>query len=223
MYKPGQSMRLEYLKRKNFNPKTILDIGAHTGQFYGWAKKVWPNAFIWMVEANECHISKLDSIVQGTNDRYTIAALGANEKEVIFWTRKDKPHTEGNSYYREKAFGNLAMEVPRKLKTLNNLFDSESTFDLIKLDTQGSELDILTGGKHVCQKAKYIILEISLIDLNFGAPSKDKILSYMEAYGFTATDIIGEHYFGTKPAADEAGVDMNTIIQQDILFKNKKK
>ena len=40
MYKHGESMNLSYLKNKlQFNPKTILDIGAHRGQFYTWAKK----------------------------------------------------------------------------------------------------------------------------------------------------------------------------------------
>ncbi len=38
MYKNGEIMKLEYLKDNlKFNPKTILDVGAHKGQFYTWA------------------------------------------------------------------------------------------------------------------------------------------------------------------------------------------
>ena len=38
----------------------------------------------------------------------------------------------------------------------NDLFEKESEFDLIKIDTQGSELDIITGGINLCKKAKGI-------------------------------------------------------------------
>ena len=61
-YIEGEELNLNKLKDLGFNPSTILDIGAHTGQFYGWAKKIWPQAFIWMVEANSCHESKLKNI-----------------------------------------------------------------------------------------------------------------------------------------------------------------
>ena len=52
-YKQGESIQLNRLKELEFNPKTILDIGAHTGQFYKLAKNIWPETFIWMIEANE--------------------------------------------------------------------------------------------------------------------------------------------------------------------------
>jgi hypothetical protein len=43
----------------------------------------------------------------------------------------------------------------------------------------------------------------------------------MESYGFSPSLNIGDHYFPSVAAADEAGVDITTIIQQDIAFKNK--
>ena len=42
MYNQGEKLKLNKLKELGVNPNTILDIGAHTGQFYGWAKNVWP-------------------------------------------------------------------------------------------------------------------------------------------------------------------------------------
>ena len=145
-YKQGESMKLNELKNLGFNPKTILDIGAHTGQFYSWAKDVWPDSFIWMVEANNCHETTLKNLTSYNNDRYTIATMGDKEREVNFYTRKDKPHTEGASYYKEANYWDipqLIMEIPKTLQTLDNLFTEDSFFDLIKIDTQGSELDII--------------------------------------------------------------------------------
>jgi hypothetical protein len=35
MYRDGKTMELEKIKQMGIDPQCILDIGAHTGQFYG--------------------------------------------------------------------------------------------------------------------------------------------------------------------------------------------
>jgi FkbM family methyltransferase len=215
MYKNGEIMKLEYLKDNlKFNPKTILDVGAHKGQFYTWAKEIWPESFIWMLEANEYHTSELRQITINTNDKYTIAAIGDFERDVTFYTRTDKPHTEGNSYYKEADYWDiphLVMETPKKLQTLDILFDTNSSFDLIKIDTQGSELDIIKGGLGICKKSSYIILEVAVTEYNLNAPLEDEVINYMKSIEFENIAVIGEHINNN-----------NEVIQKDILFKNKK-
>ncbi len=212
MYKPGESIRLKDIKKEGFNPKTILDIGAHTGQFYRWAKNVWPNAFIWMVEANDCHEIALKNIVNNSNDKYTIATLGDSERDVTFYTRSDKPHTQGASYYKEANYWDipqLVMEIPKTLQPLDDLFSNDSHFDLIKIDTQGSELDIITGGKDICKKADYLLLEVALTEYNEKAPLKNEVMQFMKNLGFEDLMVIGEHI-------DHEG----NFVQEDIVFKN---
>jgi FkbM family methyltransferase len=213
-YKQGESIQLNYLKELGFNPKTILDIGAHTGQFYKLAKNMWPEAFIWMIEANECHENTLKSITSYNNDEYTIATMGDTKRGVNFYTRKDKPHTEGASYYKEANYWDiphLVMEIPKTLQTLDDLFTEDSSFEFIKMDTQGSELDIIKGGKNLCKKADYILLEVATIEYNEKAPLENEVISFMENFAFEKIMVIGEHMDGEK------------IIQKDIVFKNLKK
>ena len=103
-----------------------------------------------MVESNEIHESTLKNLTSGKNDEYLIAALGDEEREVTFYTRKDKPHTEGNSYYKEANYWDipqLVLESKVLLQRLDDLFTEDTEFELIKIDTQGSELDILKGGQ----------------------------------------------------------------------------
>ena len=208
MYREGESMRLEEVKDLISEPNYILDIGAHRGQFYGWAKNVWPWSIIWMIEANEVHEQTLKNMTVGTDDECLIATLGDEERDVTFYTRSDKPHTEGASYYKENAYWDipqLVMKIPKRLQKLDNLFD-DMQFDIIKMDTQGSELDIIKGGKDLCKKASAIILEVSLIDLNEGAPLYDEVVGFMNAFGFVEKMSIGEHYEGEE------------IIQKDLVF-----
>ena len=212
MYRAGETMRLEEVKDMGINPNAILDIGAHTGQFHSWSKRVWPDVGVFMIEANPLHESHLDKLAMMNGDNYLIAALGDEEREVTFYTRSDKPHTEGNSYYKEANYWDipqLVQESKIKLKKLDNIFEDEATFELIKIDTQGSELDILKGGTNLVSRAKAVVLEVSLIEYNEGAPTAKETIDYMLEIGFEEKMSIGEHYDG------------ETIVQKDLLFINK--
>ncbi len=165
-----------------------------------------------MVEANPLHEETLRNITQFTNDNYLISALGDEEREVTFYTRKDKPWTEGNSYYKELNYWDipqLVQENTIKLQKLDNIFTGDTIFELIKIDTQGSELDILKGGKNLCKKASVIILEVSYIEYNEKSPSAGEVIKFMKDFGFEEKMSIGEHYDGDK------------IVQKDIVFLNK--
>ena len=208
-YRHGQTMRLEEVRDLGIEPKAILDIGAHTGQFHSWSKRVWPDVGVFMIEANSLHKDTLNRLATENGDSYLIAALGDEVREVTFYTRSDKPHTEGNSYYKEHNYWDipqLVQESKVMLKRLDDIFEDDAIFDLIKVDTQGSELDILRGGKDLVSRASAIILEVSYIEYNEGAPSQQETLNYMKKIGFKEKISIGEHYDGEQ------------IVQKDLLF-----
>ena len=214
MYKSGESMRLNEVKNLGIEPNAILDIGAHTGQFYGWAKNTWPISVIWMIESNEVHESTLKNLTINKDDEYLITALGDEEREVTFYTRKDKPHTEGNSYYKEANYWDvphLVLESKRKLQRLDDLFTEGTEFELIKLDTQGSELDILKGGKNLVSKSSAVILEVSYVEYNLESPLAEEVIDYMKNVGFDIYIEIGEHYSNEPQWKD-------IIVQKDLLF-----
>ena len=186
-YRAGETMRLEEIKDMGINPNAILDIGAHTGQFHSWSKRVWPDVGVFMIEANPLHESTLDRLAMMNGDKYLIAAMGDEEREVTFYTRSDKPHTEGNSYYKEHNYWDipqLVQESKVKLKKLDDIFEDDAVFELIKIDTQGSELDILKGGVKLISKSSVIVLEIAYTEYNEGAPTAKDIINYMNSIGF---------------------------------------
>jgi FkbM family methyltransferase len=202
-------MSLESIK-KYFEPKSILDIGANVGQFYNEIKNVFPNSYYYLVEGSEsCEV-----VLETLNVDYSICLLSDSEKEVDFYIRKNEPRCTGNSIYRENTsfYDDDQILIEKKqTKTLSNLLNNQK-FDLIKIDVQGSEIDIINGGLDIIKEAKGILMEVSLMEYNQNSPTKEFVYEYMDNLGFKPVELIGNI---NHPLTYE-------LIQQDILFLNKK-
>jgi FkbM family methyltransferase len=202
-------MSLESIK-KYFEPKSILDIGANVGQFYNEIKNIFPNSYYYLVEGSEsCEV-----VLETLNVDYSICLLSDSEKEVDFYIRKNEPRCTGNSIYRENTsfYDDDQILIEKKqTKTLSNLLNNQK-FDLIKIDVQGSEIDIINGGLDIIKEAKGILMEVSLMEYNQNAPTKEFVYEYMDNLGFKPVELIGNI---NHPLTYE-------LIQQDILFLNKK-
>jgi FkbM family methyltransferase len=191
-----------------FTPSTILDIGANIGQFHTLAKNTFPNSAIFSIEASpdcEPHLMKI-------TENYYIGLLAKDTSEYDFYSRKGDMTCTGNSVYREltQFYSDDQVQVLKQQGIrLDDLFESGAEFDLIKIDTQGSELDIITGGMEVCSRAKGILLEVSITQYNEGSPLYEEVLVFMREAGFREELIIDEsRNHGSH--------------QQDILFINER-
>ena len=153
-----------------------------------------------------------DDLTLNNQDQYTIVTMGDIERNVNFYTRSDKPHTEGASYYKEANYWDIPQLVQEEtvtLQRLDDIFSDEKVFELIKMDTQGSELDILKGGENLVSRTTAVILEVAYMEYNLGAPTSDEVIKYMNSIGFEEAMSVGEHYEGDE------------ISQKDLLFLNK--
>lgn len=193
-----------------FIPNSILDIGANIGQFYSEIKNIFPDSYYYLVEGNE----NCEPVLKTLSVDYSICLLSDFEKEVDFYVREVEPVCTGNSIYRENTsfYNDDQIVIEKKqTKTLSTLL-GEKTFDLIKLDVQGSEIDIINGGLELFRNAKAVLMEVSLVEYNQNAPTKEFVYQYMEDIGFSPVEIIGNI---NHPLTHE-------LIQQDVLFLNKK-
>ena len=199
-------MRLDFIS-KYFIPSKVLDIGANVGQFHQLFKTWYPSSYVYSVEASEDCEKYLQEI---TNDYY-IGLLAENEDEYDFHIISHDPLCTGMSLYKENTeiWAHYSTSVKKKGITLDKLFENQE-FDLIKIDVQGAEIDVMNGGKNLCQKAKGIILEVSLTQYNENAPLYDEVISYMGSINFKVAEILDT----TKNEKSH---------QQDILFINQNK
>ena len=192
---------------RHVRPKTLLDVGANVGAFTKEILSIIPDCQVIMVEANPHCEPYLKQIGQpydmvALSDKAGIAELyventnllatGASlYKENTIWYQDDKCHKQ---------------VVPVKTLDGSNYFEGQK-IDLIKLDVQGSELDIINGGINTVLNASFLLIEVSLLQYNQGAPLMDNVVEKMIQLGFCIVDIVEYHKFE------------NTIFQLDLLFK----
>ena len=202
--------KLLILKLKGFYPDTILDIGAHHGNWTNNMKKFYKDSKYYLFEGID-----YPELKQFQNDQnVNVYNIILNDKiENINWYQMKNT---GDSIFREKTKHFKNCEIIERqtidLNTLiinNNLF-KESKSILIKIDCQGAEIPILKGATSILEKTDFIILEIPLFgQYNEGVPNFLEHIKYMDSIGFIIYDIIDNHYIN------------NFNMQVDVLFINK--
>lgn len=197
---------------KYFTPSVILDIGGHVGEFYNIAKKTFPQSYVFIIEGNK----DCEPYLRNLGTKYLIRLLGKEKKKTVFYKTSADLLCTGNSLYKEVTphFNNEQLiEEEAQIYTIDSTFKEETYFDLIKIDTQGSELDILEGGPKIAKKAKGILLEVSYTKYNEGAPLYEDVVKFMDNYGFVEKETLDEISWSR---------DGITLLQRDLLFINKK-
>lgn len=191
---------------KYFYPHRILDIGSNRGEFYQICRSYYPSSYYFLIEGNKFCEPDLKTL--GVD--YAIELLSDTPKQIEFYLNNKDILSTGASYYRECITEhfvdeNLIKEI-RNTTTLDILFTEDSVFDLIKIDTQGSELDIIKGGLNIVKNAKGLLLECSLANCNENAPLFTTIKEYLESINFHQKEVLDNHYY------------KNELVQIDVLF-----
>lgn len=201
-------MDFKILINNKLDIKSVLDIGAHAGKFTHRCKQFYPNAYYYMIDGNpmtETHIGDM-----GVD--YQIVYLSDEIKDTVVYKTTYDLFSSGNSLYRENTnYFNDDRLITEQVRTstLYEIFKNKVTFDFIKIDCQGSEMDIIKGGLEMCKKAKIFLLEVSIYPYNLGAPMFDELKEFMCNIGYPYHKIVSNIHHPENSS---------TIIQHDVLF-----
>lgn len=175
------------LIRNGHSISTVLDIGANKGDWTRYIKRYClPKAKFLLVEPQiqySSALAKLGSVIP--------VLLSDEAKTVTFYSRGDS----GDSYYMEKTgHHNGLTGRQERAYALADLALSIPSIDLVKIDTQGSELDILVGFRDLLGQVQALILELPVLEYNEGSPSFDTYLDFVVSNGFAPKEIIDQHF-----------------------------
>ena len=172
----NKSKILNFLKNKfNQNFINVIDIGGHKGETINFFLKNFNVNKIYVFEPNHRLFETL--IRKFTNQNTFIFNYGVgfqNEKKILnisidsASSTINKINTNTDYYKRKKKFLSFGNKKPyfvgtQKIKVINLsefLLNKESKIDILKIDTEGYELNILKGiNKEDFKKIKLIYFE----------------------------------------------------------------
>lgn len=178
------------LLENGLNLQTVYDVGACNGS---WTRSlntnVLPNCEFYLFEANPHYLS--DLIITGHS--FFINVLSNEGREFVdFYPGCNT----GDSYYKETTTwydGKMPVRMP--CTTLDKLIEEKNLPipNLLKIDTQGSELDILSASKKLLGKTEIILCEMPIIEYNSGAPNISEYVNFFRDHDYVPVELIEIH------------------------------
>lgn len=193
---------LQTSKNMSIDYKVIYDIGAQKGEFSSQLKKYYPSAKYHLFEPNIKFNKEMSECGQVHN-----VALWKEKDTKEFWSigeSGDSLYQEMTGVYDSVTPIHIQVESLDEYVVANNL----EYPDLIKIDTQGSELDIIVGGIECIKQAHIVILECPLLPYNKGVSGMDDYIQFMQSLMFMPIYLTEVHYYN------------GIMMQLDIAFLN---
>lgn len=198
---------------------TVLDIGANRGQFASRALKAFPGAKIVSVEPLPGPFEQLQRVAEKSKGRLrafhlALGAPGCAARADFF---EHTEHSLSSSFLDTTAAGRSAFAVTRKsqvvsvdVKTMDDFVSSLGALRndvLIKMDVQGFEERVCSGGLNTMKRAHALIAEINIVSIYEGQTRFRDLLAICESAGL--------HYAGNvEQVCDGAG----KVLWIDALF-----
>jgi FkbM family methyltransferase len=183
---------LHVLQQLGYRPNGILDIGAFEGAFARTARHFFPQSPILMIEAQPGKEVQLKAIAEQLPDvDYRMVLLGAeNRAGVAFHHVNAGINSSGSSLYDEQTSyprDTISLTMRRLDDVLAETPGRE--FDLLKIDVQGAEIDVLRGGVRTLADVEVLVIELSLLEYNKGAPLIGDVMRWLGEQGFALFDV----------------------------------
>ncbi len=176
------------------NNKTInlIDIGANVGNFTKDFLVFFPNCKeIVCFEPIPSLVDEIDKNVNDVRLQIINSALGSSlSKKTIKYPKQNTPiasfyehRKELHSFYSPTNIIQENVKVYR-LDDMCKSFSKNENF-IVKIDTQGSELEVIKGGMSVLSRASAVIIEASFVPIfkNQQKPSFTEITKQLELAG----------------------------------------
>jgi FkbM family methyltransferase len=197
---------------------TVIDVGANVGQFASEVRALSRDVRIHSIEPNPVIYKTLTAIAAGDN-RWTTheCALGRSSGKVmlnVFASSDFSSCLPANEFGAQRFQDSLTIAdtVEVELRTLDELVSfippaAIGSRLLLKLDTQGFDMEVLLGAASVLESVQVVVTEASLQPLYQGAALFPEALEFMKAKGFTLS--------GFFPVSRN---DDLSIIESDCVF-----
>ena len=200
---------IQHLASKGYKISTVFDIGAHKGGWFTQYLHHLPAAQFFLFEANPS-LRRPEHVA--SHHRWFQAALSSDVTEKQFFS----VNGSGDSFYKEHSAAYTTCEtITLTTTTLDGMMKAHNLPmpQLIKLDVQGSEMDVLLGAGTLLDHVDVIVTEMSILpdplSYNTGAPTLDTYMKFLIDHDYVPVGV------------EELHCPDNRFVQMDVVFLKK--
>lgn len=170
----GEKFVIENVLKKYIKSEApiFFDVGASLGNYSLALKEQFPKAVIYAFEPNPKAFEKIPESVRNKGIKFYNLGMGSKPGESLIYDYKNQSGTEHASVYKG-VFTEIhkAAEI-EEIKFVNDTLDdfcrknAIAKIDFLKIDTEGSELDVLKGAKAMLEKNNPEIIQFEFNEMN---------------------------------------------------------
>lgn len=195
-------------------PKTVIDVGVGFGTTDLYA--AYPDALFLLIEPLRDYEPYLQRIAGHYNCKIIYSAVGRSlgKQEIMV----DPMVLQKSSFHQRSALTATDSILERRIINVTTLDDIYRDIPdmpepiLLKLDTEGHELDVIRGAKKLLERVDTVIAEVSVAARFSGGYRFEGLVSEMAACGFSVFDFLSVAYMENKPGA----------IHTDVVFRKQR-
>lgn len=190
----GFPASLAYVRSTGISPRTVFDVGVGRGT--PWLYEAFPEAKFVLFEP----LSVFEPDLERLQSRYGAdvhrLALSNRSGVADFHSNVEFP-TSSSLYEIDPHFQELAKRLQqehrfeRQVVTVDTL-DRLNTYAppyVIKLDVEGSEIDVLRGAQATLARTELLVTEMSVMRRLRSEPTFAEMIAHLDAWGFELFDI----------------------------------
>lgn len=207
---------MAFAKTKGFVPQTVIDVGINTGT---------PGLYDHFSDAHYLLLDPLQesevfmkAICSGlAKSNYKVAAAGREPGELAISVPASFGGTVFASIYRYEGVEDRKVPVIT-LDSFVKETGAEGPF-IIKVDTEGSELEVLKGAPKTLEQTELIIMEARLRPIG-SAPQFLEVLQELKQMGFVLYDAIDRNYHDRDKTLKQLDI---VLVRENGYFRSSTK
>jgi FkbM family methyltransferase len=211
----GEFLKVNQCWLKEAGIRTVIDIGAHSGEFSSAIRAVLPAAHIYAFEPLPECCEKIRAKFKGDAQyRAFQNSLGEHRGQIKFWrsnfSKASSVLPMADMHKVEFPWSSEVVPIDAQIARLDDFVQDIVTIPkvLAKIDVQGYEDRVIRGGAAFLRNVDYILTEVSFRSLYEGQGSFDDIYSLLKKLGFSYRGSLDQ----TLSPADRS------VLQADALF-----
>lgn len=211
----GPTDFLEYIKRIGFWPHTIIDVGVATGT--PWLYDSFPSSYLVLIEPNDDFEPILRAVCAARDGEFHIFAAGATEFLTTLNINRLTPSSsslfrlscESQMIFATDQASQIREERLVQVRPLDSIYNArfKAPF-LLKIDTEGFELSVITGAGKFLEATEVVIVEVNVRKRFEGSYRFCDLIDAMRLKDFHLFDIVDLGQFGVN----------GPLMYMDVVF-----